>query len=463
MIRLFNVYYPTRTLVLLLFEALLVSGSFLLASACLCLIEPDGFIVLSNALIYENGLLKISGITVLTLLLTYYFDLYGPRRISEGWEIYFRLLLVLGVLSFFLAGLVYCFPDLDIGPDVLVAGVSVLTIFLVLWRWAYERVIALPMFRERVYVLGCGGRARTVVELLRTNRDAGMEIVGWRDESAADGRLDRFAADLRAFCKPRPSIDRVIVAMEDRRDSMPVRELLDLRLRGVLIDSSGALMERLSGKLPLDGLNPSALIFTEGFRMSPSQQLFQRLLSLAVSFVALVICLPFLPFIILAVRLSSPGPIFFSQTRVGQRGRLFAVYKFRTMRQDAEENGAVWATKDDPRVTSIGKVMRSTRLDEIPQLWNVLRGDMAFVGPRPERPEFVEWLSKEIPFYDLRHMIRPGITGWAQVRYRYGASLDETKRKLEYDLYYVKNHSIGLDLLIMIETIKTIILRRGAQ
>jgi len=222
-------------------------------------------------------------------------------------------------------------------------------------------------------------------------------------------------------------------------------------------------MERLSGKLPLDGLNPSALIFTEGFRMSPSQQLFQRLLSLAVSFVALVICLPFLPFIILAVRLSSPGPIFFSQTRVGQRGRLFAVYKFRTMRQDAEENGAVWATKDDPRVTSIGKVMRSTRLDEIPQLWNVLRGDMAFVGPRPERPEFVEWLSKEIPFYDLRHMIRPGITGWAQVRYRYGASLDETKRKLEYDLYYVKNHSIGLDLLIMFETIKTIILRRGAQ
>jgi exopolysaccharide biosynthesis polyprenyl glycosylphosphotransferase len=197
--------------------------------------------------------------------------------------------------------------------------------------------------------------------------------------------------------------------------------------------------------------------------MSPSQQLFQRLLSLAVSFVALVICLPFLPFIILAVRLSSPGPIFFSQTRVGQRGRLFAVYKFRTMRQDAEENGAVWATKDDPRVTSIGKVMRSTRLDEIPQLWNVLRGDMAFVGPRPERPEFVEWLSKEIPFYDLRHMIRPGITGWAQVRYRYGASLDETKRKLEYDLYYVKNHSIGLDLLIMFETIKTIILRRGAQ
>jgi sugar transferase (PEP-CTERM system associated) len=463
MIRLFNVYYPTRTLVLLLFEALLVGGSFLLATACLCLMGPDGYVVLFNALIYESGLLKIAGITAITLLLTYYFDLYGPRRISESWEIYFRLLLVLSVLSFALAGLVYFLPSLDIGPYALVIGISVLTIFLVVWRWVYEWIIGLPMFRERVYVLGCGERARTVVEMLRSNRDAGMEVVGWKDGSEADRQLDCYAADLRAFSTPKPCIDRVIVAMEDRRASMPVRELLDLRIRGVVIENSSTLLERLSGKLPLNGLNPSTLIFTEGFRMSATHLLFRRLLSLAVSFLALLICLPFLPLIILAVRLSSPGPIFFSQTRVGRSGRPFTAYKFRTMRQDAEANGAVWATQDDPRVTAIGRFMRKTRLDEIPQLWNVLRGDMAFVGPRPERPEFVQWLSKEIPFYDLRHMIRPGITGWAQVRYRYGASLDETKRKLEYDLYYVKNHSIGLDLLIMFETIKTIILRRGAQ
>jgi sugar transferase (PEP-CTERM system associated) len=450
-------------LVLLLCEVLLVSGSFLLATACISLIGPDGYVALINALIFENGLLKIAGITVLTLLLTYYFDLYGPRRISESWEIYFRLLLVLSVLSFILAGLVYLSPDLDIGPYVLVVGVSFLTVFLVLWRWSYERIIGLSMFRERVYVLGCGRRARTVAETLRASRDAGMEVVGWEGECEVHGRLDRFAADLRAFRSPKPGIDRVIVAMEDRRESMPVRELLDLRLRGVVIENSSTLLERLSGKLPLDGLNPSTLIFTEGFRMSASQQLFRRLLSFAVSFVALVICLPIIPLVILAVRLSSPGPIFFSQTRVGQRGRSFTVFKFRTMRNNAEAQGAVWATKDDPRVTSIGRFMRKTRLDEIPQLWNVLRGDMAFVGPRPERPEFVQWLSQEIPFYDLRHMIRPGITGWAQVRYRYGASLEETKRKLEYDLYYVKHQSIGLDLLIMFETIKTIILRRGAQ
>jgi sugar transferase (PEP-CTERM system associated) len=457
MIRLFNVYYPTRTLLLLFCEVLLVGGSFL--AATICITGPDGYIVL----IYENGLLKIAAITVFTLLLTYYFDLYGPRRIAESWEIYFRLLLVLSVLSFVLAGIVFIFPETDIAPYVLVAGVSFLTVALVLWRWAYERIISLAVFRERVYVLGCGQQARMVVETLRSSRDAGMEVIGWKGESETNGQHDHFAAELRAFCGLKPGVDRVIVAMEDRRQSMPVRELLDLRLRGVVIENSSTLLERLTAKLPLDGLNPSTLIFTEGFRMSATQQLLRRLLSLAVAFLALVICLPFIPLIILAVRLSSPGPVFFSQTRVGRRGCPFTAYKFRTMRQDAEANGAVWAAKEDPRVTPIGGFMRKTRLDEIPQLWNVLRGDMAFVGPRPERPEFVQWLSKEIPFYDLRHMIRPGITGWAQVRYQYGASLEETKRKLEYDLYYVKNQSIGLDLLIMFETIKTIILRRGAQ
>jgi sugar transferase (PEP-CTERM system associated) len=456
MIRLFNVYYPTRKLVLLGCELLLVAGSFLIAAS---IVVQDPYI----ALFYDNGLLKIAVVTLMTLLLTYYFDLYGPRRTSAAWEVYFRLLLVLSVLSFILAGLVFLFPDLDIGPNVLVVGVSILTVFLFFWRWAYEWILAFPIFRERVYVLGSGERARTVVQLLRESRDAGMDVIGWKGESEPQGGLDRFAAELRAFRQPGPNIDRVVVAMEDRRDAMPVRELLELRVRGVVIENASTLQERLSGKLPLIGLNPSTLIFTDGFRMSPSQQLFRRLLSFVVSLTALVICLPFIPFIILAVRLSSPGPIFFNQTRVGQRGQLFTAHKFRTMRADAEAHGAVWASKNDPRITPVGGFMRKTRLDEIPQLWNVLRGEMGFVGPRPERPEFVQWLSQEIPYYDLRHMIRPGITGWAQVRYRYGASLEETKHKLEYDLYYIKHQSIGLDLLIMFETIKTIILRRGAQ
>jgi len=457
MIRILNVYYPTRTLVLLLCEALLVVGSFLLATVYV--VGPDTYI----ALIYENGLLKIVCIAVLTLLLSYYFDLYEPQRISGRWEIYFRLFLLLSVLSFILAGLVYFFPGIDIGPNVLVVGASILVFALVVWRWIYEWILGLSVFRERVYVLGGGERARKVVEVLRARRDAGMEVVEGKREGASGGELERFAADLRAFCKPRLCIDRVIVAMEDRRGSMPVRELLDLQLRGVVIEDASFVMERLLGRLPLDGLNPSSLIFTHGFNVKASQQILRRIVSITVSFIGLAICLPFIPFIILAVRLSSPGPIFYRQTRVGLRGRPFSVIKFRTMRQDAEEQGAVWATQNDPRITSLGKFMRTTRLDEIPQLWNVLRGEMGFVGPRPERPEFVQWLAGEIPFYELRHMIRPGITGWAQVRYKYGASLEETKNKLEYDLYYVKHLSLGLDLLIMFETIKTIILRRGAQ
>lgn len=457
MIRLFNVYYPTRTLVLLLCEALLVSGSFLVATAYL--IGPDTYITL----IYENGIFKIAGFTLLTLLLTYYFDLYEPQRISGGAEIYFRLLLVLSVLSFILAGLIYLLPEIGIGRNVLVAGVSLLSMFLVIWRSAYEWILGLSVFRERVYVLGSGQRARAVVETLRTRRDSGMEVVDGVSKAASVGQLDMFAADLRAFRKSTTSIDRVIVAMEDRRGSMPVRELLELRLRGVVIEDASVLMERLLGKLPLEGLNPSNLIFTHGFKVKASQQIVRRLVSITVSFILLALCLPFIPFIILAIRMSSPGPIFFRQIRVGLRGRLFSVLKFRTMRQDAEAKGAVWATKNDPRVTPLGRFMRKTRIDEIPQLWNVLRGEMGFVGPRPERPEFVQWLTSEIPFYELRHMIRPGITGWAQVRFRYGASLEETRQKLEYDLYYIKHLSLGLDLLIMFETIKTIILRRGAQ
>jgi len=457
MIRLFNVYYPTRTLVLLICEALLAGGSFLLAAAYL--FGPDTYI----ELIYEDGLLKIVGITLLTILLSYYFDLYEPQRISKGWEAYFRLLLVLSTLCFILAGLVYVFPDLYLGHNVLTLGVSILTIFLIVWRWIYEWIGGLAIFRDRVYVLGNGARARLLVETLRSRRDAGMEVVGWREDGQSSGQRDRYAAELRAFMNSESSLDRVIIAMEERRGVLPIRELLDLRLRGIAIEDAGAVLERLMGKIPLDGLYPSDLIFTPGFRVKASQQIVRRMVSFTVALIGLLICLPFIPFIILAVRLSSPGPVFFNQTRVGHRGRLFTAHKFRTMRQDAEAAGAVWATKDDPRITPLGGFMRKTRLDEIPQLWNVLRGDMGFVGPRPERPEFVQWLSNEIPYYDLRHMIRPDITGWAQVRYRYGATLEETKRKLEYDLYYLKHLSLGLDLLIMFETVKTIVLRRGAQ
>ena len=411
------------------------------------------------ALVYENGITKIACIAAFTLLLSYYFDLYEPQRISGRWEIYFRLLLVLSVLSFILAGLVFFFPQIEIGPNVLVVGVSFLSISLVIWRSAYDWMMGLSVFRERVYVLGDGDRARAVRETLRSRRDAGMDVV----EGGVGEHPEDLLADLHRFEVAQEPIDRVVVALDDRRGLMPVRELLTLRLKGVVVEDASFLIERLTGKLPLDGLRPSSLIFTEGFGTKASQEIIRRLVSFGIASVSLAICLPVVPFVILAIRLSSPGPVFFCQTRIGRGGRPFVIRKFRTMRNAAEANGAVWATKNDPRITKLGRFLRKTRVDEIPQLWNVLRGDMAFVGPRPERPEFVQWLSEEIPYYDLRHMIRPGITGWAQVRYKYGASLEETKHKLEYDLYYMKHLSLGLDLLIMFETIKTIALQRGAQ
>jgi len=457
MIRVLNAYYPTRTVVLLLCEAVLIGGAFLLATAFL--IGPDTYI----ALVYQNGLLKIACICGFTLILSYYFDLYEPQRISGRSEIHFRLLLVLSSLSFCLALLVYLFPSTDIGRFVFFAGTALLAFLLLAWRSAYERIIEFPIFRERVYVLGDGERARSVVSLLRARRDIGMEVVRGKADLTRREQGATPAADLRAFRASGGSIDRIVVAMEDRRGAMPVQELLALRFQGVVIEEFSSLVERLSGRLLLEGLNPSAMIFTDGFNVRLSLQIARRLISILVSVFGLTICLPVMPFLIVAVRLSSPGPIFFRQVRVGRNGHPFNIYKFRTMRQDAEANGAVWATKNDSRITPLGRFMRKTRLDEIPQLWNVLRGDMGFVGPRPERPEFVQWLEKEIPYYSLRHMIRPGITGWAQVRYQYGASLEETKRKLEYDLYYIKHISLSLDLLIMFETIKTIILRRGAQ
>ena len=458
MIRIFNVYYPTRTIVLLLCETLIVSGSFFLATRMV--LGQDTFLVLN----YEYGFLKIVTLTLLTLLFSYYFDLYEPQRMSERWEIYFRLLLVLGFLSFFLSAITYFFPEADIAHSVILLGLAFLTAGLVAWRSIFEWMIGRKAFCERVFVLGAGDRAQTIVEMLQTRRDAGMEVVGWDAlPSGATETRDVFAAALDRYRGPKPKIDRVIVAMQDRRGSLPVRELLQLRFDGVIVEDACDLLERLSGKLLLDGLRPSNFIYSEGFRVKPSQQIARRVVSTLAAAIGLLLFLPFFPVVMLLVRLSSPGPIFFKQTRVGLGGRPFQVVKFRTMRTDAEASGAKWATKNDPRVTRIGMFMRKTRLDEVPQLWNVLIGDMGFVGPRPERPEFVPWLAEQIPYFELRHMIRPGLTGWAQVRFGYGATLAETREKLEYDLYYIKHMSLGLDLLIMFETIKTILRRRGAQ
>jgi sugar transferase (PEP-CTERM system associated) len=458
MIKLLNVYYPTRTVVLILCEALIVGGSFVLASAIV--LGANTF----NVLGHDHGILKITALTVGTILCSYYFDLYEPRHISARWEIYFRLLLVIGCLAFALSAIVYVFPEAAIARFVFLLGLILVVAGLIAWRSAFEWISGHAVFQERVYVLGEGERASSIIETIRVHREAGMVVVGW-DAPAADKaeRKRTFAAAIEHMRSMKTSIDRIVVALDDRRGELPVDGLLSMRFRGVTIEEAGNVLERLTGKLQLDGLRPSDLLFCEGFRMKPSQQLLLRIASTLVAAIGLILFLPLFPFVVLLVRLSSPGPVFFRQERVGLNGKVFNVYKFRTMVVNAEAEGAQWAQKNDPRVTRLGQFMRKTRLDEVPQLWNVLRGDMSFVGPRPERPEFVSWLSQELPFYEVRNMIRPGLTGWAQIRYGYGATLAESREKLAYDLYYVKHQTLGLDLLIMFETIKTIIRRRGAQ
>jgi sugar transferase (PEP-CTERM system associated) len=256
----------------------------------------------------------------------------------------------------------------------------------------------------------------------------------------------------------------VIVAMPDRRGTIPMQQLLKLRMEGVKIEDATTWLEKISGKIEVENLYPSWLVYGEGFQRSGILVALRRALSFVIALLGLVLALPLLPLIALAIRLDSKGPVLYKQRRVGKAGHVFNVVKFRTMRQDAEaDSGPKWAGDNDPRITRVGKFLRIFRLDEIPQLWCVLKGEMAFVGPRPERPEFIEMLSQEIPFYGVRHMVRPGLTGWAQVRYKYGSTVEDAREKLQYDLFYIKNASIGLDLLIMFLTVKTVLLRRGAQ
>jgi sugar transferase (PEP-CTERM system associated) len=274
--------------------------------------------------------------------------------------------------------------------------------------------------------------------------------------------LEAVAAHLMDVVQ-KQKVHRVIVATRDRRGGLPMKELLELRMQGVKIEDATSWLEKINGKIEVDDLNPSWLVFGQGFRRSTIFIGVRRALSVVISLTGLVLALPLFPLIMLAIGCDSKGPIFYTQARVGKGGRSFKVVKFRTMRQDAEAGGPKWAGDNDPRITRIGKFLRSSRLDEIPQLWCVLKGDMAFVGPRPERPEFIEMLSKEIPYYGVRHMVRPGLTGWAQVRYKYGSTVADAREKLQFDLFYIKNASLGLDLLIMFQTVKTVLLRRGAQ
>jgi sugar transferase (PEP-CTERM system associated) len=466
LIRLFRVFFPVRTLVLLAVETLVVWISFVLGTVASG--QEYWLLRLSNGLFIEGEFLKILAVTGIVLLISHGLDLYDSSNLGSKWDLIFRLLIVLGSVAMSLAivGFLYGYflPGHNFLPrDSALAGLIILTFALFAWRAAYSWLVQQHYFRERVYVLGTGERAQRLLEGLQQRGKLGIEVVGWTGDIEGELTRETVASHLLGLAE-KNGVHRVIVAMPDRRGTLPVGELLDLRLKGVKVEEATSWLEKINGKIEVDQLYPSWLIFADGFRFSTFFRSVRRVLNFSVALIGLVLALPLLPFVALGVKLTSPGPVFYHQKRVGRGGETFYCYKFRTMRKDAEaDTGATWATDDDPRITRFGKFLRASRLDEIPQLWCVLKGDMHFVGPRPERPEFVEWLSQKIDYYDVRHTVRPGITGWAQVQYKYGNTEKDALEKLQYDLFYIKNASVGLDFWIVFQTIKIVLLGRGAK
>jgi sugar transferase (PEP-CTERM system associated) len=472
MIRFLSAHFPRRTVFLALSEACLIALTF-----CLATIARLGKTNASLMLNYEQGFWKILILTAAFILCMYYFDLYDSTILRNNREVFTRLIQALGIVSIALACIYYVYPSLELGRGIVSIGLGIVSIILVVWRRLFLAVNAFSQLAERTVIFGDEPTASRLLRELQLRPELGLAVIGrilaigngthelHFENVAGPEVLNRTISDLElteVIASQR--VKRIIVALNDRRGRLPVKEFLSLKSSGTRIQDGFEFYEQVTGKIPIESLRLSFLLFSSGFHLSRFLVVYKRLASIAVSTIGLIVSLPLLPFVSIAIKLSSPGPLFYHQKRVGKNEAIFYCHKFRTMRADAEaDSGPTWAGDQDPRITLVGRFLRNTRLDEIPQLWNVLKGEMSFVGPRPERPEFTEWLTREIPFYSLRETVRPGITGWAQTRYKYGNSVEDAKEKLCYDLFYIKNMSPGLDALILFNTVKTILLGRGAR
>ena len=474
MIRLLSAYFPKRILFLGISEGCLVALAFV-AAAIARLGANDATVMLN----YEQGFLKILIVSATFILCMYYFDLYRSSILSNRREMLSRLIQVPGTVCILLACLYYIYPPLGLGRGIFVIGFIFVALLLFLWRRLFLIVNSAPRFADRALIFGDGPLAKLLLRELELRPELGLRVVSHivadgngngnnelkcEDPESTVHQVTIAEDDELSRAVKFHRVNRVVIAMGDRRGKLPVELLLSLKSRGVLIQDGTDVYEAITGKVPIESLRLGWLLFSPGFQLSRFLLIYKRLASVLVSIMGLLLSLPLLPLIGLSIKLTSSGPVLYKQKRVGRENIIFDCYKFRTMRADAEaDTGPTWAGDDDPRITPLGHFLRNARLDEIPQLLNVLKGDMSLVGPRPERPEFVNELNREIPYYQLRHTVRPGITGWAQVRYQYGSSVEHAKEKLRYDLFYIKNMSLGLDLLIFFNTIKIILLGRGAK
>jgi sugar transferase (PEP-CTERM system associated) len=396
----------------------------------------------------------------------YYHGLYGRESLGTR-ALFLTTLRALCVAAAVLWLAFWLVPDAQMGGAVFLMSLGAAAVVLPAWRAAYDRIARSSSFCRHSVVLGSGELARACAALIAKDGEViGLRLAGLlvRDDAPLDEPdvLGRFR-DLRRLVEQH-DISLVVVACADRRGAIPLEELLDLKVRGVEIQEGADFYERVSGRIFVPALKPSQIIFSHGFSVRRRRTLvMKRIFDVVCATAGLLLGLPLMALTALAVKLDSKGPALYSQVRTGALGKLFRMHKFRSMRVDAEKHGAAWAVEDDPRVTRVGRFIRKTRLDELPQLWNVLVGEMSMVGPRPERPEFIELLEKQIPFFRQRLCVKPGVTGHAQVRCRYGASTEDALEKLQYDLYYMKSFSLWFDISILIDTVKVVLWRIGAR
>jgi sugar transferase (PEP-CTERM system associated) len=452
---------PSRTLLLIASDASLIALGLAIATG----LRFADFHYLHGA----QRLSRLAWVDLIFMLSLYYNDLYSPRVIRHRSEMAVRLLQAFGITCFALAILYYFVPDLSLGRGIAVLSAPIV-LFLTLTARLVWRAKGMSLWGpERVLVLGTGPAGISLVREIIGRPEVRLKVVGFLDEkgenigkSLVNPGIIGAAADVTSIVN-KESIDRVVLSLRERRGHMPVRDLLDLKFSGIKVQDAHTVWENLTGRIHLEHLSPSWLILSDGFRKPVPLMFAKRVFDFLVALIGIVLTAPIMLFVALAIWLESGGPIFFRQGRIGLGGVPFLILKFRSMRQDAEKDGPSWAGEADGRITRIGSFIRKARFDELPQLFNVLRGEMSLVGPRPEQPYFCKLLEDQIPMFQHRHTVRPGITGWAQINYHYGASVEESKTKLEFDLFYIKHLSLMLDFLILFETAKVMLYARGAK
>jgi len=466
MIRVLSQYVSPKSLLLIFLEDVLIVLSLILGAWLRFRNNADEF---ENYVRFPDFLVQIILVVVVFQICFYYGDLYNPSATRRRYQLVTCLGQSLGAASLLLGVTYYIFPSLLIGRGVFFISISLVAVSVFVSRLALDRAWQLAGRKENILMLGTGELAVTVAREISRRDDLNVELAGFFDTTGAqkDGNLfgrpvSGSDEGLEAVVE-KQRITRIVVAMEDYRGVLPIRELVRLRVQGIRVEDAQSTIAALNGCVWLKTVKPSWFVFSDGFHRSRLTMLLKRSFDLVFALTGLLLSVPIMLVVAIVIRLESKGPVIFRQVRVGLGGKNFEVLKFRSMRVDAERSGAQWAKVDDPRVTRLGKYLRKFRLDELPQFINVIRGDMSFIGPRPERPVFVERLREKILYYDERHSVRPGLTGWAQVQYPYGATEEDAARKLEYDLFYLKNMSILFDCAIILQTIRTVLTGNGAR